>query len=139
MNLREYDGIFRYLMQQRSLREEDIVYVGNIVDWCRQHGIPETDKERPFRLIAAEGQGCRMLIQETVSEEVIEERINAMRIRGQVLNVAVDRAERLDGIHKKLAYLFLHEYARSLPEVEDDLLADNRAFEEMERLGYFKT
>jgi hypothetical protein len=139
MNLREYDGLFRYLMQQRCLREEDILYVEDIADWCRQNGIAETDKERPFKVIAAEGQGCRMLIREVLSEERIEERIKAMGIRGQVLNVAVDRADMLDTAHKKLAYLFLSEYARSLPEVADDLLADNWAFEEMERLGYFKT
>jgi hypothetical protein len=139
MNLREYDGLFRYLMQQRCLREEDILYVENIADWCRQHGIPETDKEKPLKVIAAEGQGCRMLIREVSSEEVIEERINAMRIRGQLLNVAADRADTLDSIQKKLAYLFLSEYARSLPEIGDDLPADNWAFEEMERLGYFKT
>jgi hypothetical protein len=139
MNLREYDGLFRYLMQQSCLREEDILYVDDIADWCGRHGIPEADREKPFKIISVEGQGCRMLIREFLSDEVLEERIKAMGIRNQVLNVAVDRAEMLDGIHKKLAYLFLHEYARSLPEVEDDLLADNRAFEVMERLGYFKT
>jgi hypothetical protein len=139
MNLREYDGLFRYLMQQSCLREEDIVYVENIAQWCGRQGIPEADKERPFKVIAGEGDGCRMLIREDLSQEVVEERIKAMGIRDQVLNVAVDRAEMLDTIQKKLAYLFLSEYAHSLPEGEDDLLADDWAFKEMERLGYFKT
>jgi hypothetical protein len=138
MKAREYFELFRYLMEQRCLLQEDIIFVENIAEWCRQYGIPETDRERPFRIISKEGRGCRMLIREELPEEVIEERINAMRVRGQLLNVAADRADMLDSAQKKLAYLFLSEYARSLPDMNDDLLADNWAFQEMERLGYFK-
>jgi len=139
MNSRDYYELFRYLMEQRCLRQEDLLFVENIADWCRQQGIPEADTEKPFKLIAGDGQGCRMLIREDLPEEVIEERINAMRIRGQLMNIAVDRADRLDSVQKKLAWLFLSEYAQSLPEINDDLQADNWAFGEMERLGYFKT
>lgn len=137
MNAREYFELFRYLMEQRCLFQEDIIFVESIAEWCGQHGIQETDRERPFRIISKDGQGCKMLIRDDLPEEVIDERINAMRIRGQLLNVAADRADKLDSIRKKLAYLFLSEYARSLPEANDDLLADNWAFGEMERLGYF--
>lgn len=138
MNAREYFELFRYLMEQRCLLQEDIIFVESIAGWCRQYGIPETDRERPFKIISKEGRGCRMLIREELPEEVIEERINAMRVRGQLLNIAVDRADMLDSDQKKLAYLFLSEYARSLPDTNDDLLADDWAFQEMERLGYFK-
>jgi hypothetical protein len=44
----------------------------------------------------------------------------------------------LDTDKKKLAYLFLSEYATSLPDLQDELLADNWVFGELERLGYFK-
>jgi len=138
MNTREYFELFRYLTEQRCLLQEDLIFVENIAGWCRQYGIPETDRERPFKIISKEGRGCRMLIREELPEEVIEERINAMRVRGQMLNVAVDRADMLDSVQKRLAYLFLSEYARSLPDMNDDLLADDWAFQEMERLGYFK-
>jgi hypothetical protein len=138
MNTREYFELFRYLMEQRCLLQEDVIFVENIAEWCRQYGIREADRERPFKIISKEGRGCRMLIREELPEEVIEERINAMRVRGQLLNVAVDRADMLDSAQKKLAYLFLSEYARSLPEANDDRLADDWAFREMERLGYFK-
>jgi hypothetical protein len=138
MNTREYFELFRYLMEQRCLLQEDVIFVENIAEWCRQYGILEADRERPFKIISKEGRGCRMLIREELPEEVIEERINAMRVRGQLLNVAVDRADMLDSAQKKLAYLFLSEYARSLPEANDDRLADDWAFREMERLGYFK-
>jgi hypothetical protein len=139
VNLRDYYELFRYLMEQRCLRQEDILFVGSIAAWCGQQGIPETDSEKPFKLITREGQGCKMLIREEISEETIEERLNALSIRGQLLNAAADRADTLDSVQKKLAYLFLAEYARSIPDIVDDLLADNWAFREMERLGYFKT
>ncbi len=138
MRTREYFELFRYLAEQRCLRQEDVVFVDDIVEWCREHGIPESDRRRPLKLIGENG-GCKMLIREDVAEEAIEERINAMRIRGQLQNVAIDRAETLNSVQKKLAYLFLSEYAHSLPAVGDDeILADNWAFEEMDRLGYFK-
>ncbi len=140
MRTREYYELFRYLAEQRCLFQEDVVFVDNIADWCREQGIPESDRRRPFKLISKNGAGCKMLIAEDLPEEVIEERINAMGIRGQLTNVALDRVRMLDSVRKKLAYLFLQEYAFSLPEVgEDELLADNWAFDEMERLGYFRT
>jgi hypothetical protein len=139
MRTREYFELFRYLAEQRCLRQEDIVFVDNIADWCRDHGIPEADGRRPMKLIVRKAGGCKMLIGEEVPEKVIEERINAMRIRDQLKNAAVDKAEMLNSVQKKLAFLFLSEYAYSLPEIgDDDILADSWAFEEMDRLGYFK-
>lgn len=140
MKTREYYELFRYLMEQRCLLPESIVFVEDVVDWCRENGVPETDRDRPFKLVSANGLGCLMLVKEEVPERVIDDRIRAMTIRDQVDNAAVDRGERLNSIHKKLAYLFLREYAVSLPDVgADDILADKWTFDEMDRLGYFKT
>src|SRR3990172_13164353 len=134
MIARDYFELFRFLMEKDCLLQEDVVYVENISDWCREHGIAEPDSEKPFKIISKEGQGCRMLVRENIPDEIIDERINAMRIRGQLKNVAFDRADTLNSIHKKLAYLFLSEYALSLPETDDsELLADDWAFEAMER------
>jgi hypothetical protein len=139
MRTRDYFELFRYLAEQRCLRQDDIVFVDNVVSWCADHGIPESDEQRPMKLIERKAGGCKMLIKEDVQEEAVEERINAMRIRDQLKNAAFDRADLLNSVEKKLAYLFLGEYAYSLPEVgDDDILADTWAFEEMGRLGYFK-
>jgi hypothetical protein len=139
MRTRDYSELFRYLAEQRCLRQEDVVFVDNIVGWCADHGIPESDEQRPMKLIERKAGGCKMLIKEDVHEAAVEERINAMRIRDQLKNAAFDRADLLNSVEKKLAYLFLGEYAYSLPEVgDDDILADTWAFEEMGRLGYFK-
>lgn len=139
MNLRENFELFRYLMEKQCLKQEDIVFVDNIADWCKERGIPEPDKEKPLKLILKDGQGCKLLLREDVPDETIDERIRAVRIRDQVTDVASSRADLLDSLQRKLAFLFLNEYAYSLPEVKDDLLADEWAFNEMERLGYFKT
>jgi len=139
MNAREHYEFFRYLMEQVCLFQEDLVFVENIADWCREEGIPETDKERPVKLVSKEGPGCRMLVKEYISGDVMHERINALRVRGQLKNVAFDMADLLDSDRKRLAYLFLSEYAASLPDIQDDFLADDWAFSEMKRLGFFKT
>jgi len=139
MNLRENFELFRYLMEKQCLKQEDIVFVDNIADWCKERGIPEPDRGKPLKLILKDGQGCKLLLREDVPDEAIDERIRAVRIRDQVTDVASSRADLLDSLQRKLAFLFLNEYAYSLPEVKDDLLADEWAFNEMERLGYFKT
>lgn len=101
--------------------------------------MPEPDQEKPLKLIRKEKSGCLMIIRENISDEAIDERINAMSIRRQVKNVAYDRADRLDSDEKRLAYLFLCEYAASLPDISDnELLTDDWAFDEMEKLGYFR-
>lgn len=138
MNTREHYELFRYLMEQHCLFPEDIIFVENIADWCKEHGISDSDGERPLKIISKKDSGCRILIKENVSDETMNARINALRIRSQLKNAAVDRADSLDSDRKKLAYLFLSEFAVSLPDIQDDLLADDWSFNEMERLGFFK-
>jgi hypothetical protein len=137
MNTRDYYELFRYLMQQYCLFPEDIVFVEDIAEWCKKYGIPETDNERPLKLVSKDGHGCKILIREYVSVKTMGERINALRIRSQLRNVASDRAELLDSDKKKFAYLFLSEYATSLPDIQDELLADDWVFDEMQKLGFF--
>ncbi len=138
MNTREHYELFRYLMEQVCLSPEDLIFVEDIAAWCREQGIPETDELRPMKLILKEAAGCTMLIRELLPREVLNERVNALGIRSQLKSVAADRAEALDSDRKRLAYLFLSEYAVSLPDVQDDFLADDWAFDQMKRLGFFK-
>jgi hypothetical protein len=138
MNTREDYELFRYLMEKYYMLPEDLLFVENIADWCMERGIAEPDGERPFRLIAKEEPGCKMLIKEDISPDTMLERLNASRIRGQLENAAFDRVDMLDTDKKKLVYLFLSEYATTLPDLQDELLADNWVFGEMENLGYFR-
>ena len=137
MNTREYYELFRYLMGECCLAPESLLFVGSVAGWCREHSIAEPDAERPFRLVSDDNGVFRMLIKEDVSDEVIQRRINALGVRSQLENVAVDGTELLDTDKKRLAYLFLNELAlRSDKENERD--ADKWALEEMEKLGFFK-
>jgi hypothetical protein len=138
MDIREHFELFRYLMQTYCMTEENILFVENVAGWCRENGIPERDWHKPLKLVAGNEAGCRLIIAETVSDKTIEDRITAMGIRTQITNVALDRAGMLDTPKKKLAYLFLSEYAPTLSEINDELQADEWAFAEMEKLGFFK-
>lgn len=138
MNTREYYELFRYLMEQHCLFPENILFVENIAAWCRANGIPETDEERPMKLISKGETGCSMLIREFIPAETMQQRMNALGVRSQLKNVAIDIAGLLNTAKKKLAYLFLSEFATSLPDVHDELQSDDWALNEMERLGFFK-
>ena len=136
---RDYYELFRFLAEQYCLPPDGLLFVEDIPAWCRDRGIPESDHERPLKIVLDPGEGCKMLVREDIRDTALEERINGLRIRGQLRNVAFDRADMLNADRKKLAYLFLSEYATTLPAIRDDeLAADDWAFEEMERLGFFK-
>ncbi|MGD0885127.1 MAG: hypothetical protein ABSA46_09700 [Thermodesulfovibrionales bacterium] len=140
MNSRDYSELFRYLMDQYCLPQENLLFVEDISGWCVKHDICEADAQRPVKLVLDEAQGCRVLVKEHLTEDILEGRLNALRMRGQIQNNATDRVDLLDSGQKKLAYLFLSEYAASLTDLADDeLAADNWAFEEMKRLGFFRT
>ena len=138
MDMREYLELFRYLMEKQCLLREDILFVEDIAQWCKERGLSEPDRERPLKMVINEGLGCKLLVRENVPEEVIDQRIRAVKIRDQVTNVASSRADTLDTVQRKLAFLFLDEYAYSLPDIKDDLQADDWAFKTMNELGYFK-
>lgn len=136
MNAKEYATLFNDLASLYGVIPENLVFADNIPEWCARKDIPEPDVEKPFKFL---NRTAQMLIRENIPDRIIEERITAMHLRGQVENVAFDRADKLDSDEKKLAFLFLQEYALSLTELgEDELLADKWAYEEMEKLGYFK-
>ncbi len=71
-----------------------------------------------------------------IPEQVLEERINAARIRSQLKSVNNDRADLLDSPEKKLAYLFLKEHSSNNPgQAYDDLAADEWIFGQLDRIG----
>lgn len=136
----DFHSLFVYLMEQYCLPPENMLFVENIGEWCREQGVEEPDADKPFRLVAREPGGCTMLIRRDLPDEVMRQRMNALSVRCQTRNVAFDATDRLNSARKKLAWLFLAEYASSLPELrEDERLADDWAIKEMERLGFFQS
>jgi len=74
-----------------------------------------------------------------IPEEVLEERIRALRIRSQLKSVGYDRADLLNSDTKKVAYLLLKEYAATVTELADDeIAADEWVFAQMQHLGMLK-
>ena len=139
MNAKDYEGLFKELLDRYCLFLVNVVFVDNVAEWCNSEGYDEPDKNKPLRLIADEEKGCKLLINEVIPEKVIDQRIKALSVRSALLNVARDRADMLDSEKKKLAYLFLSEYASTFPDVADDeIMADTWSFDELEKQGFFK-
>jgi hypothetical protein len=139
MNTKHYEGLFKELLDRYCLFLVNIMFVDNVSEWCKSEGYDEPDKDKPLKLIADEKKGCRLVINEIVPEKIMEQRINALSVRSALLNVAKNRADMLNSDKKKLAYLFLSEYASTLPELADDeIMADTWALDEMEKKGFFK-
>jgi hypothetical protein len=139
MNLREHEEHIKNLLQEYCLFLLEPVFVDNVAQWCKENGYDEPDKDKAIKMVVDEQRGCKLVIRELVPDEVIGDMLKAMGVRGALQNVAQDREAMLDSEKKKVAYIFLNEYASNMPEHEDDeLLMDNWAFAEMERLGYFE-
>jgi hypothetical protein len=139
MNLKEHEEHIKNLLKEYCLFLVEPVFVDSVAQWCKENGYDEPDKDTPIKLVVSEEKGCKLVIREEVPDKVIADRLRAMGVRSSLQNVAQDREAMLDSEKKKLAYLFLSNYASNMPEHEDDeLIIDNWAFAEMERLGYFR-
>jgi hypothetical protein len=138
MFVRDYEWYMRHLTEHVHMNPSDVVIVENVAGWCEKHGLPERDGNKPLKLVSGNGVGTHMLIAEMIPDEVVEERINALRIRSQLKSVGFDRTDLLNSRTKKLAYLFLKEYASSIAELaNDEFAADDWVFEQMNQLGMF--
>jgi hypothetical protein len=138
MFVRDYEWYMRHLTEHVHMKPSDVVIVEDVAEWCKEHGVPENDKHKPLKLVAGNGAGPRMLIAEMIPDEVLEERITALRIRSQLKSVGYDRVDLLNSDTKKVAFLFLKEYASSMPDLADDeLAADDWVFGQMAQLGMF--
>ncbi len=134
MFAKDYEWYIRHLTEHAGMKFSEVRFVDNVASWCRQHGIDEADKDKPLKIVS--GDGVRLLIAEMIPDQVLEERINAARIRSQLKSVNQDRADLLDSPEKKLAYLFLKELSSNNPDLAyDDLAADEWIFGELYRIG----
>jgi len=128
----------------RSLCREffifDIKYVPDITSWASQKKISLHEPAQPMKLVTDEDNRLSMVVQSEISDEVLDGVINGLSVRWTVRDVVTDVAKRLNSIEKRLAYYFLKEYARSKKDLAgDDLLEDEWAVNEMEKLGLFRT
>ncbi len=138
MFVRDYEWYLRHLTEHVHMKASDVIIVEDVAKWCKEHGVSERDEHKPLRLVSGNGAGPRMLVAEMIPDEILDERIRALRIRSQLKSVGYDRADLLNSDMKKVAYLFLKEYAASIPDLAgDELAADEWVFEQMGQLGMF--
>jgi len=128
----------------RSLGREffifDIQYVSNLKSWANQKDILLEEPAQPMKLIAAEDNRLTMVVQSEISDEALDGIITGLGVRWAVRDVAADIEKRLNSIEKRLAYYFLKEYARTKKDLAgDELLEDEWAINEMEKLGFFRS
>lgn len=138
MNTREHEKTIRELLAKYCLLSTDLAFVDNVHDWCKKRGIDEPDRNKPLRFIIEGEKTCVFVIREILPEDLVRERINALSVRSALFNVAHNKADMLDSEKKKLGYLILSEYASTIQTPEDELLADQWVFGELERHGYFR-
>jgi hypothetical protein len=134
MFTKDYEWYIRHLTGHAGMHFSEVLFVDNIASWCRGHGIDEADEHKPLRIVT--GKGATLLIAKTIPDEILEERINATRIRSQLKSVSYDRADLLNSPEKKLAYLFLKELSMNNPDLAyDELAADEWIFGQLDRIG----
>jgi hypothetical protein len=138
MFTRDYEWYIRHLMEHVDMKPSDVIIVEDVAEWCTEHGVQENDKSKPLKFVAGNGSSLRMLIAERIPDGVLEERIRAVRLRSQLKSVGYDRTDLLNSNTKKVAYLFLKEYATTIPDLANDELAEDEwVFEQMDQLGMF--
>jgi len=138
MNTKDHEDLIKDMISSYCLLSTELLFVDSVHNWCRENGIEDADRNKPLRLILEADKACKMVINDRVPREIVEERINALRVRSALVNVANNKADVLDSDRKKLAYLILSEYASTSQNPDDELLADQWAFDEMEKKGFFR-
>jgi hypothetical protein len=134
----DFDGRLRSLAREFLIF--DIQYVPNIKSWAKQKNISLDEPAQPMKLDTDEDNRLVMFVQSEISDEVLDGIINGLSVRWTVRDVAADIAKRLNSIEKRLAYYFLKEYARTKKDLTgDELLEDEWAIHEMEKLGFFRS
>lgn len=134
MFTKDYEWYIRHLTEHAGMHFSEVLFVDNIALWCRRHGIDEADAQRPLKIVT--GKGVTLLMANMIPDQILEQRINATRIRSQLKSVNYDRADLLNSTEKKLAYLFLKELSLNNPDLaSDDFEADEWIFGQLYRIG----
>ena len=137
MNTTEHEDLIKDLISSYCLLSTELSFVDSVRDWCKDNDIEEPDREKPMRFIIQNDKACKLVVKDILLRKEVEKRLNALRVRSALVNVANNRADMLDSDRKKLAYLILNEYASTVQTPDDELLADQWVFDELERKGLF--
>jgi hypothetical protein len=136
IRVKDYDGTIRKIANEFLIFT--VHYVQDLSSWARQKGVDLSEPAQPMKLVAA-GNKLMLFVQEDVEEETLDKVITALGVRWSLKDNVSDPSRRLNSVKKRLGYSFFKEYAKTLNGVAgDELLEDEWAIREMEKLGFFK-
>ncbi len=116
----------------------DIQYVDDLKSWSKTEGADLSEPSQPMKLITGEGDKLIMVIQKGIPEDMMNDNIKGLGVRWALKSTASDPEKTLNSTKKKLAFFFIKEYARTAKDVGgDEMIEDEWAVKEMEKLGFF--
>ncbi len=138
MFARDHEDVMSGLLSKYCGPDSKVEYTQDLGTWCKDCDISAPDAHAPMRLaVTGDGQ-TRLCLLEVIPKGSVDDRIKALSIRWTLQNTTTNLADRLNSEKKKLAYLFLKEFAGTKPGLDDELVADNWIFEEMRKHNFFK-
>lgn len=115
-----------------------IHYVSDLVSWSKEKGVGLNEPFQPMKLFT-EGKRLMMFVQSEIPETVFDDIVRSLSVRWSMKDNITDPSALLNSVKKRLAYCFLKEYARTVKGVAGyELLEDEWAVREMEKLGFFR-
>lgn len=135
--LQTHDALFKRLGAAYSLG--GLLYVPDLRAWAKQKGVTLSEPAQPMKLVSGAGGRLVMVVQSETDEATLDKIVNGLDMRWTVINVAANIPAKLNSVEKRLAYCFVKEFARTRSDLGgDELLEDEWALAEMDRLGLFK-
>ena len=135
IDIRDYDEVLKKTAGEFFV--SPLRYVADLRSWSRQKGMDLSEPSQPMRLIT-EGKNLILIVQSEIQESMLGDVIKALSVRWSLKDNASDPSVALNSIKKRLAFCLLKECAKTVKGVAgDDLIEDEWALKEMEKLGFF--
>lgn len=134
--VKDFDAVLKHLAKEYLIAQ--VTYVGDLKKWSAQATISLSEPDQFMKLIT-EGRDLSMVVQSPLPDSALENLVRALGVRWSRINNVASPEQQLNTEKKRLAYCFLKEYARSVPDVAgDELKEDEWALRSMEKLGFFR-
>jgi len=133
--VQDYDEVLK--KTAREFFAFTLHYVGDLQSWARQKAVDLSEPSQCMKLFT-EGKTLMLIVQSEIQESMLDNMIRALSVRWSVKDNVSDPATSLNSVKKRLAYCLLKECAKTVKGVAgDELLEDEWAVKEMEKLGFF--
>lgn len=132
---RDYDEVLR--KTGRDFFVSAFHYVRDLQSWSKEKGVGLSEPSQPMRLFT-QGKDLMMIVQSEIRESMLDDVVRAFSVRWSLKDNVSDPATSLNSTKKRLAYCLLKECARTVKGVAgDELMEDEWAIKEMNKLGFF--